>query len=141
MKLIHSVMLLGAGVGMWAQTLARPEFEVASIKPSPPLTGPSGTGGVQIDGQQVRCVFLSLKDYIGMAYQMRLYQVQGPEWLGSERFDIVAKLPTESPRDQIPAILQALLAERFQFKMHRDKKDTNVYALTVLKSGLKLQES
>src|SRR5215471_8873459 len=123
-----------------AQDLPRPEFEVASIRPSAAQPSETGTAGVQIDGAQVRCVYFSLRDYISMAYQMRIYQINGPDWLASERFDVVAKLPSESPRDQIPAMLQALLAERFQMKMHRDKKEFSVYALVQGKSPLKLKE-
>src|SRR5215471_13371342 len=123
-----------------AQDLPRPEFEVASIRPSAAQPSETGTAGIQIDGAQVRCVYFSLRDYISMAYQMRIFQITGPDWLASERFDIVAKIPSESPRDQIPAMLQALLADRFQMKVHRDKKEFSVYALVQGKSPLKLKE-
>ena len=69
----------------------RPEFEVASIKPS--TQAPAGTQvhvGVQIDGAQVHCTYLSLKDYIRIAYQVKDLQIMGPDWMPSERFDIHA---------------------------------------------------
>jgi uncharacterized protein (TIGR03435 family) len=69
-------------------------------------------------------VFFSLRDYISMAYQMRIYQITGPEWLPEERFDVVAKIPAESPRDKIPAMLQALLAERFHMRRTVTKKSS-----------------
>jgi uncharacterized protein (TIGR03435 family) len=121
----------------------RPEFEVASIKPS--AAGPAvGTGqvhvGVQIDGAQVHCTYLSLKDFLRIAYQLKDYQIMGPDWMASERFDIHAKLP-DGGRGQFREMLQSLLEDRFQIKMHRDSKEFSVYGVVVGKGGLKLKES
>jgi uncharacterized protein (TIGR03435 family) len=96
--------------------------------------------GLHIDGAMIRCTYLSLKEYIGMAYDVKLHQVVGPDWLASERFDIAAKIPQGSPRDQIGPMLRALLADRFHMQMHRDQKDFSVFALAVAKSGLKIKE-
>jgi uncharacterized protein (TIGR03435 family) len=120
---------------------ARPEFEVASIKPSAPSGVDRANVGVRIDGAQVRCTYFSLKDYIGMAYRLRYYQITGPEWIGSERFDISAKLPAGAGREQVPEMVIALLADRFQLKAHRETKEFSVYALVVGKGELKLKES
>jgi uncharacterized protein (TIGR03435 family) len=51
------------------------------------------------------------------------------------RFDINAKLSSGTSSDQIPDMLQALLAERFKLEVHRETKDQNVYALVVGKGG------
>ncbi len=96
---------------------------------------------MRIDGAQVRCALLTLKDYIGIAYRVKLYQVSGPDWLGSDRFDIAATLPAGVPISQIPEMMRSLLEERFQMKIHREKKDFPVYALEIAKGGLKMQES
>jgi uncharacterized protein (TIGR03435 family) len=132
----------GAAV-LFAQTAPpRPEFEVASIKPS--TVAPTGAQvhvGVQIDGAQVHCTYLSVRDYIRIAYRVKEHQVIGPNWLASERFDIHAKLPAGATRDQVPEMLQTLLEERFQIKMHRDSKEFPVYGVVVGKGGLKLKES
>ena len=145
MGMIRSVLLGVAGSALlFAQTAPpRAEFEVASIKPS--AAGPAvGTGqvhvGVQIDGAQVHCTYLSVRDYIRIAYQVREYQISGPEWLAAERFDIHAKLPAGG-RGQFREMLQNLLADRFQIKMHRDSKEFSVYGIVVGKGGLKLKES
>jgi len=145
MRMIRSVILGVAGPALLlAQTApARAEFEVASIKPS--VAGPAvGTGqvhvGVQIDGAQVHCTYLSVRDYLRIAYQVREYQISGPEWLASERFDIHAKLPAGG-REQFREMLQNLLADRFQIKMHRDSKEFSVYGVVVGKGGLKMKES
>jgi uncharacterized protein (TIGR03435 family) len=119
----------------------RLEFEVASIKPSTPLSGQRVAVGLRIDGAQVHCSSLSLREYLQMAYQMRDYQISGPEWLASERFDISAKLPEGSKREQVREMLQSLLQDRFQLKAHRDHKEFSVYGLVVGKGGLKMKAS
>jgi len=134
------VLCLGASAG-WAQTAPRPEFEVASVKPSTPASGPTTTVGVHIDGAQVHIGPLPLKDYIRSAYRVALYQVVGPDWLGSEKFDINAKLPSGASRDQVPEMLQTLLEERFQLKLHRESKDFPVYGLIAVPGGAKIKES
>ena len=119
----------------------RPEFEVATIRPSNLGLQDGVTAGVRIDGAQVRCVALTLKDYVGIAYRVKLYQISGPDWIGSDRFDISATFPAGGPGNQFPEMMQHLLEERFQIKVHREKKDFPVYVLEVAKSGLKMQES
>jgi len=125
----------------FAQNPPRPEFEVATIRPSAQGIQEGATAGVRIDGAQVRCAALTLKDYIGMAYRIKLYQVSGPDWIGSDRFDISATIPAGVPAAQMPEMMQRLLEDRFQVKIHREKKDFPVYALEVAKGGLKAQES
>ena len=117
------------------------EFEVASVKPSAPPGADSLAVGIHIDGAQVRCASLSLKDYLALAYNVKNYQISGPEWIASERFDIAAKLPDGAAREQIRGMVQALLLDRFQLKAHRDKKEFPVYALVVAKGGPKMKES
>jgi uncharacterized protein (TIGR03435 family) len=133
--------LLLALAGIAASLQAQPQFEVASIRPSEPITEQGVTAGVHIDGAQVRCVLLSLKDYVRMAYKVKDYQIQGPDWMASERFDIVAKIPAGATAEQVPEMVGALLADRFQMKMHRDSKEFAVYGLMVGKGGPKLKAS
>jgi uncharacterized protein (TIGR03435 family) len=136
------VWCISASAVLLSQTPpARPEFEVASIKPTAvtPL-GAQVHVGIQIDGAQAHCTYLSLKDYIRIAYQVKDYQITGPDWMASERFDIHAKLP-ENGRGQFREMLQNLLTDRFQIKMHRDSKEFSVYGIVVGKGGLKLKES
>jgi len=120
---------------------ARPEFEVASIKPSAPLAANQARAGLRIDGAQVSCTAFSLNDLLGIAYRVRNYQISGPEWMASERFDINAKLPAASAAKELPEMFQALLEERFQMKMHREKRDLPVYGLVVGKGGLQMQQA
>ena len=61
----------------------------------------------------------------------------------SDRFDIVANAPGEGTPtgDDVRRMLQTLLADRFQLKLHRETKERPVYALVVAKNGPKLKES
>ena len=59
----------------------------------------------------------------------------------AERFDIQAKLPEGATKEQVPEMLQALLAERFKLAIHRDSKEHPIFALVVGKNGIKMKES
>jgi uncharacterized protein (TIGR03435 family) len=117
-----------------------PTFEVASIRPSSEQVT-QVSAGLRIAGSQVRVTSMSLKDYIGMAYSVRPQQIAGPDWLGQERFDLAATIPAGGSAAQLSAMLRALLAERFKMTMHRETKEIPVYALSVSKSGFRLQPS
>jgi uncharacterized protein (TIGR03435 family) len=119
----------------------RLEFEVASIRPSPPPgTNSSVSVGIRFDGSQMRVSQFSIKDYLAIAYNLKDYQVIAPDWVRSARFEINAKIPEGVDRDKIPEMLQSLLADRFEVKFHREKRDFSVYVLTVAKGGLKMKE-
>ena len=117
---------------------ARVEFEVASIRPSPTGKPPRG---IRIDGAQVHFAGFLLREYIARAYQVRVSQVVGPEWLSSTPFDLDAKFPDGSNPAQVAEMLQALLTERFSLKQHREQKEVPVYAIVLGKPPLRLKES
>jgi uncharacterized protein (TIGR03435 family) len=129
-----------AAVSLLAQSSPPPQFEVASIRPSP--VDPQGrvSVGIHIDGAQVRVASMTLRDYIGIAYRTKISNITGPDWVGSDRFDISATIPEGNKTSQIPEMFQALLAERFHLRFHREKKDFPVYALVIGKGELKLKE-
>lgn len=129
-----------ASSAAWAQSAPTPAFEVASIRAAgQQAADQSVTLGLHIDGSQLHGR-LALKDFIGIAYRLKPYQISGPDWLASERFDIAATIPADASSRQIPERLQTLLADRFQMKVHHDKKEFPVYALQIGKGALKLQE-
>jgi uncharacterized protein (TIGR03435 family) len=133
---IASVLSAGA---VWSQA-PKYEFEVASIRPMPASERPQVTIGIRIDGAQVRISMFSFKDYVATAYRVRPYQVSGPSWIDSERYEIAATLPPGTGQAaHVGEMLQSLLADRFQMKVHKEKKEFPVYALEVEKGGLKLQ--
>jgi uncharacterized protein (TIGR03435 family) len=114
-----------------------PAFEVASVKPNTSGSGSSRTSGTT---GQITITNRSLKELIKMAYSVQDFQISAPDWLGSAKFDIVAKIPAGAPKDQRPAMMQALLAERFHLAVHRESKEMPAYALVLAKSGPKLQQ-
>jgi uncharacterized protein (TIGR03435 family) len=132
------------------QAAASPEFEVASIRPIPQL--PSGANvrpGFLVvpradNPQRFRARF-NVSAPMGIlewAYGVREFQVAGaPEWLKEELFDIDARAEHPSSEDQIKQMVQALLADRFKLKLHRETKAIPVYALVVGKDGPKLAEA
>src|ERR1017187_1297466 len=133
-----SLIALASGA-LWAQTAApAPVFEVASIKPAV-----AGTQ-VRMQASKGRLDFtnVSLKDIVVQAYKLSRDQVKAPDWMDSERFDITAKIPEGVvAKEQVPAMLRALLAERFKLKAHRETKEQTVYALVVAKGGPKLKKA
>jgi uncharacterized protein (TIGR03435 family) len=129
-------------VAAFAQNTApRLEFEVASIRASAEQSVDRTNVGLKIDGSQVRCNHMALRDYVAMAYGVQYYQISGPDWMASQRFDIAAKLPAGAGGAQVPAMLVALLTDRFRMAAHKETKDFPVYALVRGKGELKLKES
>jgi uncharacterized protein (TIGR03435 family) len=140
-------VVLFAGV-LSAQTPAAPlTFEVATIKPAPPLDMTKIAGGqmphigMNIDGSQVDIGFLTLQQLLCVAYKIKPHQLEAPDWTKEQHWDILAKMPAGANKDQVPEMLQGLLAERFKLTIRKGSAEQSVYALTVAKSGLKLKES
>jgi uncharacterized protein (TIGR03435 family) len=145
---IGAGLLLVAGSAFAQTPAALLAFDVASIKPSgapDPQKMMSGQMhiGLKITGNTVDIGFQTLGDLIGMAYKVKYYQIQGPDWMtpGAPRFDIVAKMPEGATKEQMPEMLQTLLADRFKLTVHHSSKDNQVYALIVGKNGVKMKES
>lgn len=137
--------LCAAALLVPAQQPPAPAFEVASIKPARDIQQQALSGnmhvGMKVDGARVDIGALSLADLIQTAFKVKGYQVSGPDWMKSERFDILAKLPEGADKDQVPQMLQTLLAERFKLAYHRETKDQSSYVLVVAKGGPKLKEA
>jgi len=120
-----------------SQPTARPEFDVVSVKPGDPSFPGSG-GHLTPGGLEMRNA--TLKNLLLYAYRLNEYQIDGgPKWLDSARFDIDAKLPAGAPASQMPLMMQAMLADRFKLRFHRETKVRPEYALVVAKGGPKLQ--
>jgi len=142
-------LVLAAGA-LLAQTAPAPTFEVASVKPvDMPTPAQIASGkihaGMKIDAARVDIGLTSVMELICKAYNVKSYQVQGPSWLSAQvsaqRFDVIAKMPEGATKEQVPQMLQALLADRFKLVVHHDSKEQAVYALVVGKGGPKVKES
>ena len=141
MKAIRGIALTTFAAGsLFAQSSPLPQFEVASIRPSTSTPQGQVNVGIHIDGAQVRVASMTLRDYLSIAYRTKISNIAGPDWIASDRFDISATIPEGGKPAQIPEMFQALLAERFHLKFHREKRDFPVYALLVGKGELKLKE-
>jgi uncharacterized protein (TIGR03435 family) len=113
-----------------------PTFEAASIKPTR-MTGQ----GASIDRHPGMLVMknVMLQDCIREAYGVTDSQIAGQNLLSPDRYDIVAKVPPGVTTNQHPAMLQALLAERFKLAVHHGTREMPVYLLVVAKNGPKIQ--
>src|SRR5262245_25554668 len=137
------VFLLGGAVASGQAQQADPprNFDVASIKPN--LRGGEGRRAGASPGGVFTASNVSLKLLISRAYGVADAQVErGPRWIDTDTWDIAARAdtPLEMSREQLRPCLQALLAERFLLKIHRETKQGAVFSLTVAKSGPKLKE-
>ncbi len=125
-------------------------FEVASIRHSQPLNTPLGMvpapiirGGVGTpDPSQISYQGIWLNNLILTGYEVQPFQVQSmPGSVASERYDIVAKIPAGATKAQFNVMLQNLLKDRFNLSIHKDTRDTPVYALVLGPKGSKLKQS
>jgi uncharacterized protein (TIGR03435 family) len=117
-----------------------PAFEVASVKP---FTGDPRTQTARSWGDvtpRVALEHINLRGVLLRVYNLQSDQLTGPAWLDSEFFDIFATVPAGAPKEQVPLMFQALLAERFKLKFHRETQVAQVYALVVGEGGTKLKD-
>lgn len=123
----------------------QPTFDAASVRVSDPIAdlrlanckGGPGTA----DPGLFTCNNMSLKNFIGIAYNVAYAQISGPDWLGTGQFDIRATVPASSTRELFRVMLQNLLAERFHLKQRRGSAAVDGFALVVSKSGLRAKRS
>jgi uncharacterized protein (TIGR03435 family) len=141
---VVALAVMGSGVSAQS-TSTRPafaEFEVASIKPTPP-----DTAGRWIRMQSAHGFAAknhTLKTLVAAAYNLSPKAISGgPAWVETDHYDIVAKAPGEvRPNlDEQMAMLRKLLADRFQLAFHREPKELPAYVLTTAKGGPKLKEA
>lgn len=120
---------------------AKPEFAVATIKPSDPDERGRGFG---FRGHDVITVNSTVNYLIKLAYNVHARQiVGGAPWLDSEKYDVVGRpdTPGQPSRDQMKLMLQKLLVDRFQFRFHIEKRELPVYAMVPGKTGAKITVS
>jgi uncharacterized protein (TIGR03435 family) len=120
---------------------AKPGFDVATIKPSVP--GKPGKG-IGFRGRHFTAVNFDVNDLIALAYGLHVKQITGaPDWFGTELFDIdgVPDVEGQPSQKQMDIMMQKLLADRFKLVFHHDKKELAVYAITLGKSGPKMDKS
>jgi uncharacterized protein (TIGR03435 family) len=143
---VGSGLMLAAAVGNTAafcqtqQPGTHPAFEVASIRPH---ANGDNRAYVQASEGRLAMANFSLKQLILFAYGVSNNQVSGVQgWMDSNHFDIQATTESAPTVKELEGpMLQALLEERFQLKVHREMVERPVYELTVEKGGVKMQLS
>ncbi len=124
-----------------------PRFEVATIKPVDTRPDAIHVVGLKVlPNGRVAIPTATLKSLIATAFDLPASRLLGgEEWMGKEQYDVVAKAPQNStPNDlhhtwfriddpHLRQMLQALLIDRFQLRVHCETRTGQVYRL--VKSG------
>jgi uncharacterized protein (TIGR03435 family) len=121
---------------------ATPGFDVVTIKPSVP--GEQGMKGFMFRGRQFVAINTTVNDLLALAYGIHAKQIVGtPDWTASVLFDTrgVPDVPGQPNAKQVGIMMQKLLADRFQLKLHHETRELAVYAITVASGGSKLTKS
>jgi uncharacterized protein (TIGR03435 family) len=120
-----------------------PVFEVASIKPSQAPAQARGIFGaredINTDPGRLTMMNVTLNTATRWAYKLGVFEISGPEWMLTTRFDISAKAPAPVAEEQLRLMLQSMLKERFKIEVHRESRQLSGYALVVGKNGTKLK--
>lgn len=136
MRVLLAILATSAALG---QSPATPAFDVVSVKPSQPhshgfigaLPAP-GKLFRGFTGTDVRLIPLVM---IAYGVDERQFSLKGaPDWVATAGFDIDAKTETPVSYEQIQAMLQTLLADRFKLKLRHEIKEERIYALVVEKN-------
>jgi len=116
------------------------EFEVAAIKPAAPskeIGRTSSSSSTDTGAGQLAFTNVAMKDIVRLAYGVQSYQISGPGWMETERFDVMAKFAPQSTGEQVKIMLQKMLQDRFRMVMHRETKELPAYVLTAIGPKLK----
>lgn len=147
--LVLSTILMSAASG-FAQQAASPtqlEFDVASVRQNLDQGKPSsnialGPGDVQgPSGGVLNAKKITLLKYIEFAYKLTDYQEQAlraklPDWAVSDRYNIEARTSNRDvTKDQMRAMMQSLLMDRFKLAVHYQPREVSLYALVLVNSG------
>jgi uncharacterized protein (TIGR03435 family) len=140
MRAVASASLIAfMAYGAFGQSATEPTaFAVASIKRYPVGSSfPAGAGiGVKSFADGVAMRYIKLWMAVAWAYDVQ-GQVLGPDWINSERYDIVGKAEGPVREDQLKLMVQTLLADRFKLTFHRETKELRAAVLIVGKNGSK----
>lgn len=114
-------------------------FDVASIRPS----NQARTNDVHFDTTPTTLTVrsASLRSIVRWAYDMPPFQFDGPAWMDSAGFDVMAKSSSPCNDEALRLMLRTLLAQRFGLKVHTEQREMQVYQLSLAKGGPKIHES
>jgi uncharacterized protein (TIGR03435 family) len=125
-------LMCGAAFGQAA-------FETASVKASGSVVGPDANNRLVYAPGAFSARNATLRRLIAEGWHLQLRQVIGPGWLDRNEYDVDAKAAGPVTKEQVAAMLRALLAERFSLKQHPETRELRMYELVVDKGGPKIQ--
>jgi uncharacterized protein (TIGR03435 family) len=117
-------------------------FDVISIKRN--VTGANGAWTPPLQHGKLRFTNVTVKDVLSLAYypiDLR-HMKGGPDWFGTAgaRYDIEATTEERvNTEERYHQMLQMILADRFQLRVHVEAHEEPVYLLVPDKKGLKLK--
>lgn len=130
-----------------------PAFEVAAIKPT--ATGSTMSVVWFGDIDVVKETNVTVATIVSFAYNLKDGELKGgPAWIGSDRYDLFAKVPDSYVKEfqsdrsrageehrigQLRLMMRSLLADRFHLVVSSRTEAIPVFVLTVAKGGPKLQ--
>ena len=145
-KFIATLCLAALASGVAAAQSRDLQFDVASIRPSATFTAQDMLSGkvalgVAVNGNQVSIKYSSIRDLAVQAWEVKPFDVKGPDWLGQQRWDITAVMPEGATQKDLPQMLRSLLRDRFKIVAHTESKETDIYALLEARAGHKMKPS
>jgi uncharacterized protein (TIGR03435 family) len=120
---------------------ADPDWEVATVRPTDPAVTNSS---MRMNGRQFVMENRTMETLLLVGYGVHKKQiVNAPDWIRTERWDIrgVPDVPGQPSLRQMQALTRKMLVERFGLVTHAEKREMEVYALTVAKGGEKMAPS
>ena len=143
---VATLLWIGAGPNVVAQTPAGPAFEVASVKPSNPNPDPANPLSqialmLPQPGGRLRATNTPLRMLIMAAYELKqdAQLVGGPPALLAAKYDITARTAGATlEMKELPQLLRSLLADRFKLKAHTESRELPLYDLVLARSDGRL---
>jgi uncharacterized protein (TIGR03435 family) len=142
---LAGLVMAGALAPNWIAFAQQPEFEVAAVKHGDPKFigstwhgGPGTTSPGNFVAENTDLVALAMHAY-GLKYAYQL-ECKSP-WMGTEAYDVAARVPAGATKDQFAVMLQRLLVQRFGLVVHYEIRQLPGYRLVVTEKGAKLKKS
>jgi uncharacterized protein (TIGR03435 family) len=111
-----------------------PTFEVATVKRN--VSGSTSASNRALPGGRVTITNNTLRNMIRNFYRLQTFQlIGGPEWIGIDRWDVVAKADGDPPPERMLEMVKTLIADRFKLVTHRETRDMPIYALMLARDG------
>jgi len=141
---VVAVLVSTAGYAQTPQTTRKFDAADVSLRPHTGITSQGGMTGGVLRGGRYDLRNASMVDLIATAYNVTdpALIVDGPSWVEYDRFDLAAKAPQGAAQPDLRLMLQALLADRFQLKLHNDTRAMDGgFVLSLGKDKHKLKEA